>query len=33
MGALLKIVQPPTVVAQESACRVLNAGLVDRLAP
>ena len=25
MGALLKIVQPPTVVAQESACRVLNA--------
>ena len=31
MGALLKIVQPPTVVAQESACRVLNAGLVDRL--
>ena len=31
MGALLKIVQPPAVVAQESACRVLNAGLVDRL--
>lgn len=31
MGALLKIVQAPTVVAQETACRVLNAGLVDRL--
>jgi hypothetical protein len=31
VGALLKIVQPPAVVAQESACRVLNAGLVDRL--
>ena len=31
MGALLKIVQAPAVVAQESASRVLNAGLVDRL--
>jgi hypothetical protein len=31
MGALLKIVQAPTVVAQEAAFRVLNAGLVDRL--
>ena len=31
MGAVLKIVQPPAVVAQESASRVLNAGLVDRL--
>lgn len=31
MGALLKIVEPPAVMVQESACRVLNAGLVDRL--
>ncbi len=31
MGALLKIVQAPTVVAHETTCRVLNAGLVDRL--
>ncbi len=32
MGALLMIVQPPAVAAQESACRVFNTGLVDRLA-
>ncbi|ARU24890.1 hypothetical protein ACJBUE_18780 (plasmid) [Ralstonia syzygii subsp. celebesensis] len=32
MGALLKIVQPSAVAAQESACRVFNAGLVERLA-
>ena len=31
MGALLKIVQAPTVVAHETTCRVLNARLVDRL--
>ena len=31
MGAVLNIVQAPAVVAQESASRVLNAGLVDRL--
>ena len=31
MGALLKIVQAPTVMHQETTCRVLNAGLVDRL--
>lgn len=31
MGALLKIVEPPVAVVQERACRVLNAGLVNRL--
>ncbi|MHA6913029.1 hypothetical protein ACQUJO_07825 [Ralstonia pseudosolanacearum] len=32
MGALLKIVQPSAVAAQERVCRVFNAGLVKRLA-
>ncbi|ARU23637.1 hypothetical protein RSSE_c3254 [Ralstonia solanacearum] len=32
MGVLLKVVSTPAIAAQEHACRVFNAGLVERLA-